>query len=66
MAAQVFWAVFHSSQQQSQISTKVDFDSAAISPPIFSMVEPQTNHIKWNNNLFHFDLKEEIIDLLEI
>jgi len=37
MAAQVFWAVFYSSRQLSQIGPTADFDGAAIPPPIFSM-----------------------------
>ena len=37
MAAQVFWAVFYSIQQPSQISPTADFDGAAIPPPIISM-----------------------------
>ena len=41
MAAQVFWAVFHSSRQLGQIGPTADFDSAAIPPAIFSMM-----HIK--------------------
>ena len=36
MAAQVFWAVFYSSQWPSQIGPTADFDNAAISPTIFS------------------------------
>ena len=36
MAAQVFWAVFYSSRQSSQISQTADFDGAAIQPAIFS------------------------------
>jgi hypothetical protein len=39
MAAQVFWAVFYSSQQPSQISPTADFNSAAIPPPIFYMYQ---------------------------
>jgi hypothetical protein len=41
MAAQVFWAVFYSSQQSSQIGPTADFDGAAIPPPIFSMPNSQ-------------------------
>ena len=37
MAAQVFWAVFYSSQLPSQIDPTAAFDSAAIPPLIFSM-----------------------------
>ena len=37
MAAQVFWAVFYSSWQLSQIGSTTDFNGAAILPPIFSM-----------------------------
>ena len=37
MAAQVFLAVFYSSQRPSQIGPTADFDSAAIPLPIFSM-----------------------------
>ena len=37
-AAQVFWAVFHSSRQPNQIRPIADFDDAAIPPPIFSMI----------------------------
>ena len=40
MAAQVFWAVFYSSQQPSQIGPTADFDGAVIPPLlIFSMVK---------------------------
>ena len=38
MAAQVFSAVFYSSQRPSQISPTADFVGAAIPPPIFSML----------------------------
>jgi hypothetical protein len=41
MAAQVFWAVFYSSQRQSQIGPTADFDRAAIPPTIFSMSQTQ-------------------------
>ena len=34
MAAQVFWAVFYSSRQPSQIGPKADFDGASIPSPI--------------------------------
>ena len=37
MAAQVFWAGFHSSRRASQIGPIADFADAAIPPPIFSM-----------------------------
>ena len=37
MTAQVFWSVFYSSQQPSQIGPTADFDGAAIPPTIFSM-----------------------------
>ena len=37
MAAQVFWAVFYSSQWPSQIGPTAENDSAAIPPPIFFM-----------------------------
>ena len=37
MAAQVFLAVFYSTQCLSQIGPTADFDSAAIPPPIFFM-----------------------------
>ena len=39
MSAQVFWAVFYSTQRPSQISPTADFDRAAIPPTIFSMVD---------------------------
>ena len=38
MSAHVFWAVFCSSRRPSQIGPTADFHSAAIPPPIFSMV----------------------------
>ena len=38
MAAQVFSAVFYSSQRPIQIGPTADFDGAAIPPPIFFMV----------------------------
>jgi hypothetical protein len=37
MAAQVFLAFLHSSQQPSKIGPTADFDGAAIPPPIISM-----------------------------
>ena len=51
MAAQVFWAVSYSSRQPSQISPTADFDGAAISLPIISMVplcEIQQNRLIGN------------------
>ena len=37
MTAQVFWAIFYSSRRPRQIGSTVDFNGAAIPPPIFSM-----------------------------
>ena len=50
MAAQVFWAVFYSSRQPSQIGPTADFDGAAIPPPLFSMV--QRMHVDLATEMF--------------
>ena len=38
MVAQVFWAVFYSSQRPSQIGSTTDSNGATTPPPIFSMI----------------------------
>ena len=57
MAAQVFWAVFYSSQRPSKIRSIADFDNTAIPLPIFSMVDNQIcseKLIAINENSFNF------------
>ena len=64
MSAQVFWAVFYSSQRRSQISPTADFDDAAIPAPIFSMVGVITSLCKecfvMRHNIGHSNAQPDI------
>ena len=64
MSAQVFWAVFYSSQRPSQISPTADFDDAAIPAPIFSMVGVITSLCKecfvMRHNIGHSNAQPDI------
>ena len=56
MSAQVFLAIFYSTQRPSQIGPTADFDGAAIPPPIFSMVVGVTGNVN-GMQIFPFNSK---------